>query len=471
MVFSSISFLFYILPLFWLIDRILKPTKHYNLRNLGIIFVSLVFYTWGEGGNVFLLIIIALINYILGRVIAKNKQKLVLTAGIALNLLTLFYYKYLAWVLSLLYSYDAISQLFPPPSPAIGASVMPLGISFFIFHAISYIIDVYREDIEPARSWADFFAYFCMFPHLVAGPIVRYAQVRHEIADRGPDWSLFNFGLYRFLIGLNKKVIIANSVSVLADAAFSQNASGSLGLADAWIGILAYSVQIYFDFSGYSDMAIGLAAMAGFKFEENFRRPYSAASIKDFWRRWHISLSSWFRDYLYIPLGGNRRGKFISWRNMIIVFFLCGLWHGANATFVVWGLWHGCFLIVERFKWVENLLNKVPAPLQRLYAMLVVLLGWVFFRAENMTAAMGYFASLGGGSLTEVTLTFHSFGCVMLVAALILCLLPDRVLPKATSHAPQEFGSLAFFLQMILAFFSLSMLLASARNPFIYFNF
>jgi len=310
-----------------------------------------------------------------------------------------------------------------------------------------------------------------MFPHLVAGPIVRYAQVRHEIADRGPDWNLFNFGVYRFLIGLNKKVIIANSVSILADSAFSQNASGSLGMADAWIGILAYSVQIYFDFSGYSDMAIGLAAMAGFKFEENFRRPYSAASIKDFWRRWHISLSSWFRDYLYIPLGGNRRGKFISWRNMIIVFFLCGLWHGANSTFVVWGLWHGCFLIIERFKWVENVLIRVPVLLQRFYAMLVVLLGWVFFRAENLDAALDYMAKLGSGSLTEITLTFYSFGCTMLVVALILCLLPDRLLPKATSHNPKDFGSFAFCLQMALAFFSLSMLLVNARNPFIYFNF
>jgi len=227
---------------------------------------------------------------------------------------------------------------------------MPLGISFFTFHAISYLVDIHRKDIKPARSVADFFAYFCMFPHLVADPIVRYAQIREQISGRRPDRELFNFGVYRFLLGLNKKVIIANSVSVIADTAFTNNMLGSgLGMMDAWVGIAAYTIQIYFDFSAYSDMAIGLAAMPGFRFEENFRRPYSSASIKEFWRRWHISLSSWFRDYLYIPLGGNRKGNLVSFCNLIIVFFLCGLWHGANLTFIIWGLWHGGFLVIERF--------------------------------------------------------------------------------------------------------------------------
>jgi len=311
-----------------------------------------------------------------------------------------------------------------------------------------------------------------MFPHLVADPIVRYAQVREQISQRGPDRELFNFGVYRFLLGLNKKVIIANSVSVVADAAFTNNTFGNgLGMMDAWIGIAAYTIQIYFDFSAYSDMAIGLAAMAGFRFEENFRRPYSSVSIKEFWRRWHISLSGWFRDYLYIPLGGNRKGNLVSFRNLIIVFFLCGLWHGANFTFIIWGLWHGGFLVIERFQAVEGVFNRIPIALKRLYALLVVMLGWVFFRADTMSDAGFYLGSLFSFNFSEVTLTFHAFGCLVLVLAGVLCLIPDRLLPQPTSHTPQQFKTPVFALQASLAVVSIAMLLASSRNPFIYFNF
>jgi len=427
-------------------------------RNLGLTFVSLLFYTWGEGRNVFLLLLMAAVNYGWGLAVARYRNRAVLAAGIGLNLLILLKYKYFYWILSLLHLGDAM------PTQV----MMPLGISFFTFHAISYLVDIDRQDIKPARSGADFFAYFCMFPHLVAGPIVRYAQIKDQISRRSLDLELFKFGIYRFLLGLNKKVIIANSVSVVADSAF---AHADLGMLDAWIGIAAYTAQIYFDFSAYSDMAIGLAAMAGFRFDENFRRPYSALSVKDFWRRWHISLSSWFRDYVYIPLGGNRNGHLHSLRNLMIVFFLCGLWHGANLTFIIWGLWHGGFLVLERFKPIEEILKKLPLMLKRLYVLVIVMLGWVFFRADTLADAGNYIASLFSLNFSEVTLTFHTLGCLVLAIASVLCLLPDRYLPQPTSHTPTRFKALAFALQMALAVISIALLLASARNPFIYFNF
>lgn len=347
---------------------------------------------------------------------------------------------------------------------------MPLGISFFTFHAIRYLIDVYRRHIPPAKNALDFLTYFCMFPHLVAGPIVRYAQVKDDLGARGPDKELFAFGMYRFLVGLNKKVIIANSVAVMADSAFSMSTVGTLHFFDAWLGITAYAVQIYFDFSGYSDMAIGLAAMAGFRFEENFLRPYSSASIREFWRRWHISLSSWLRDYLYIPLGGSRHGEFATYRNLLLVFFLCGLWHGADVTFILWGLWHGVFLVLERLP-VGRMLERLPGILCRGYTLLVVLVGWVFFRAENIGAAGTYLSDMFTVSFAPVALSYHATACVALVAGTVLCLLPDRFFPAPTSRMAGSFPASAYWLQALLAVLSVALLLIGARNPFIYFDF
>ena len=320
MVFASLSFMFILLPLFLAADFIVRYffykkracslhrfRKRWWLgeypahetasgRNVVLLALSLLFYVWGEAANVFILIALGIINYYAGILIVHRKdRRLAAVFFIILNLAVLIGFKYTYWILSF------ISPALMTKQPA-----LPLGISFFTFHAISYLIDVWRGHIRPAKSVLDFLTYFCMFPHLVAGPIVRYAQVQEDLAFRGPDRELFCYGMYRFLVGLNKKVLIANSVSQIADTAFVLSAGGHLQFFDAWLGIIAYSVQIYFDFSGYSDMAIGLAAMAGFRFEENFRRPYSSTSIRDFWRRWHISLSSWLRDYLYIPLGGSR---------------------------------------------------------------------------------------------------------------------------------------------------------------------
>jgi len=432
------------------------------LRNAGLLFASLLFYTWGESTNVFLLLAMGILNYTAGNYLPRAKNpRFYMALFVSVNLSVLIGCKYAFWLLSFVLPAFAEKEMF-----------MPLGISFFTFHAVSYLIDVYRSHIQPAKTALDFLTYFCMFSHLVAGPIVRYTQVKDDLPTRGPDKDLLSFGMYRFLLGLNKKVIIANSVAVLADSAFSMSGLGNLHFFDAWLGIMAYAIQIYFDFSGYSDMAIGLAAMAGFHFEENFRRPYSSTNIREFWRRWHISLSSWLRDYLYIPLGGSKGSRQATYRNLLIVFFLCGLWHGADVTFILWGVWHGLFLVIERLP-AGRLLEKMPALLSRIYTLVVVLVGWVFFRAENIGAAWAYLKEMFVFSLTPggPSLTYYPMACAALAVGGVLCLLPDKFLPDPASRNASAFPASAYCLQALLAVASVALLLTGARNPFIYFNF
>lgn len=460
MVFSSLSFIFLLLPFALIVDNWARAFANIRLRNVFLLCISLLFYSWGEAYNVFLLLALGVTNYIGGLNISHSvNKKFHLVALIIINLAVLFYYKYFVWVMSLVL-----------PNVEVDHYAMPLGISFFTFHALSYIIDIYRGQIKPAKNALDFLTYFCMFPHLVAGPIVRFAQVNNDIIRRGPSVELIQFGIYRFLVGLNKKVLIANSAAHLADAAFANSISG-IGMLDAWIGIFAYAIQIYFDFSGYSDMAIGLAAMLGFHFEENFKRPYSSASIKEFWRRWHISLSTWFRDYVYIPLGGSKSGKWGTYRNLLIVFFLCGLWHGANMTFIIWGLWHGLFLIFERLKPIANMIERLPVFVMRFYTLLVVLIGWVFFRSADLSAAMIYLQQMFSFEGLNFTLGYYKLASLLTFIGIILVLLPDRFIPQPTCHRPFAFGFGVYFVQMLLFIASLSMLLTSSRNPFIYFNF
>lgn len=460
MVFASLVFIFFVLPLFLALDSSARAFKSVPLRNVVLLFMSLLFYTWGESANVLILFALGVLNYIAGNYLPKSKNpRLWLGVFIAVNLAVLVGFKYTFWVVS-----------FILPEVSAKKVSMPLGISFFTFHAISYLIDIYRRQISPAKSALDFLTYFCMFPHLVAGPIVRYAQVQDDLSARGPSRELFAFGMYRFLLGLNKKVIIANSVATIADSAFSMSSLGTLHFFDAWLGIIAYALQIYFDFSGYSDMAIGLAAMAGFHFEENFRRPYSSFSIRDFWRRWHISLSSWLRDYLYIPLGGSRYGSLSTYRNLLLVFFLCGLWHGADVTFVLWGLWHGLFLVLERIlpgKGVEGLPNIIT----RVYTLVIVLIGWVFFRAENIGAAGTYLKDMFTPSFSPLALTYHTTAFMAVLVGTALCLAPDRLFPDPTSRKAGNFPAIALYAQSVLAVVSVALLLGGARNPFIYFDF
>ena len=409
---------------------------------------------------------LAVINLGLGKllIMSDRRRRAVLVTGIVLNLLVLFFYKYLFWVVS-----SATEWLSLPPVPHIHDRALPLGISFFTFHAVSYLVDLYKGKIGP-HTGLDFLTYYFMFPHLVAGPIVRFSDVQADIDGRdasGFDRSLFVWGVWRFIIGLNKKVLIANSVAPIADLAF-HNLTGSVSMGTAWLGMVAYTVQIYFDFSGYSDMAIGLAAMAGIRFHENFNAPYTSVSIRDFWRRWHISLSSWLRDYVYIPLGGSRCSTAKLYRNLLIVFLLCGIWHGAQSTFVLWGLFHGGFLILERTRfgrWVEAL----PKWVQHGYCLLIVMLGWVLFRAENLPQALGYWQSLVMGMPT-LDIPTGWLNVVALAAGCLIALFGRRFYLRQDAFAPVVTTWL-YAVNLLLFVLSLMVLYSGTRNPFIYFNF
>jgi alginate O-acetyltransferase complex protein AlgI len=439
---------------------IAKAIDSSKFRNLGLLIISLFFYLWGEASNVFLLIFLGWLNYKFGSYIEKtNRPRYYLAIFIAINLLALIGCKYSYWLLSFIFSRFENKPI-----------KIPIGISFFTFHAISYLIDIYRKKIKPSRTMLNFLTYFCMFPHLVAGPIVRYSSVENDLENSGSNFDLFSFGLFRFLLGLNKKVILANTVSLIADNAFTMSWIGTLNGFDAWIGIIAYTMQIYFDFSGYSDMAIGLAAMAGFKFDENFLRPYSSLGIRDFWRRWHISLSSWLLDYLYIPLGGSRVKNLLIYRNLLIVFLICGIWHGANLTFVIWGLWHGSFLIFERI-YYKKLTSYVSNFVIRIYTIMVIIIGWVFFRSPNLHEAVVYLRNLFSFSLNKGFLLFEPYsGCVLIISILI-CFIPQKYLSSATSKSPLNFSNANYIFQLLLSIISVILLLAGMRNPFIYFNF
>jgi len=397
MVFSSLTFLFIFLPSVLFIYYLINT----RFRNIFLTIASLIFYAWGEQKLVMLMIFSISINYLGGILISlmaregrSKASRIFLFFFVAMNVLILGYFKYTNFIIANINEMGILSF------SSLNEIILPIGISFFTFQGMSYLIDVYYEKVDSQKSLVSLALYISMFPQLIAGPIVRYIDVSKQIeADRKFDILQFQRGVIRFIIGLFKKVIIANQMGFMADFVF--NNSGEVGSVSLWIGVVSYAFQIYFDFSGYSDMAIGLGKMFGFDFLENFNHPYISKSIQEFWRRWHISLSSWFRDYLYIPLGGNRKGIGRTYVNLIIVFFITGLWHGASWNFIFWGLFHGFFLIWERIG-LSKFLNKAPNFVGHIYLALVVLVGWVFFRAENLSDAWQYlegmFAFRKGGN-------------------------------------------------------------------------
>ena len=388
MVFSSVSFLFYFLPAF-LICYFAVPGL--RAKNLVLLAFSLVFYAWGGLANVVVLAVSIVANYFFALLIDTRLERWrlrMLGLAVAANLAGLIAFKYagfLAENLNLLLPEGA--QL-PVVHPA-----LPLGISFFTFHAISYLVDVYRHKARANGRFEEIAVYITMFPQLVAGPIVRYSTIAHRIRARRTTLGRVSAGLRIFVIGLSWKVLIADEVAPIVSAVF--DSTGTPNLGEAWLGVSAYALQIYFDFGGYSNMAIGLALAMGLKFPRNFNLPYGALSITDFWRRWHMSLSSWFRDYVYIPLGGNRRGHVSTAVNLWTVFLLCGLWHGASWTFVIWGVHHGTFLVLERTR-LGAMLRESPRLVRHAYVLLVVLTSWVWFRANSLPGALDLFAGLAG---------------------------------------------------------------------------
>jgi alginate O-acetyltransferase complex protein AlgI len=483
MVFSSPVFLFLFLPIILGLYLVLPRPA----RNPLLLTASLFFYLWGE--KLYVLVLIGSIgaNYVAGlwldRVRGRSSARLVIALAIAANLGLLAAFKYANFLVSNL---NVVLDRLHWPAVELEPIHLPLGISFFTFHALSYLIDVYRQEVPALKSPLNFALYISFFPQSIAGPIVRYADIASQLRRRLHTVEGFATGVRRFVVGLAKKMVVANTLAAPADAIFNLPAE-ELTASLAWLGVVCYTLQIYFDFSGYSDMAIGLARFFGFRFRENFHYPYIAGSVTEFWRRWHISLSTWYRDYVYIPLGGNRLGRVRLYFNLVTVFFLCGLWHGASWTFVIWGLFHGAFLVLERTvigRWLE----RTWAPVRHLYTLLVVMVGWVLFKAATLPKAMSFLSAMtgfgvGAGARYHPGVYLNNLVTGVLVIGIIGCLPVVPVLARVGERLTASGrGKLALFWETIFTFAPVlahaflllvsSMLLAGGTyNPFIYFRF
>jgi alginate O-acetyltransferase complex protein AlgI len=483
MVFSSPIFLFLFLP----VVLALTALPGLRLRNSLLLVFSVVFYAWGEVIFVFLMLGSALLNHFLGQWVDREtepaRRKWAVGVAVALNIGMLVFFKYANFAVANLNDLLAVVNMPPMHMDPVR---LPIGISFFTFHALSYVIDIYRRKWTAAKNPADVALYIFFFPQLIAGPILRWSAIAPQLTKRVVTREGFAEGVRRFAGGLAKKMLVANVVAVPVDKIFALPLN-ELTPALAWLAVICYTLQIYFDFSGYSDMAVGLGKMFGFQFLENFNFPYTAQSIKDFWRRWHISLSTWFRDYLYIPMGGNRCPVWRTHLNLVIVFFLCGLWHGASWTFVIWGLYHGMFLVLERTRfgqWLEAL----PRPLRHGYALLVVMAGWVLFRADSFGHATTFLGTLAGFSAgvnpAQKIARYWSHELGWCIALGVMFSMPawdwirssaravQRWVPAALQPATQAVGQgLQLFLVVAALMFSAAWLAGGTYNPFIYFRF
>lgn len=461
MLFSSPVFVFIFLPIVILINLLL-PIK---LSNIWLLLVSLVFYAWGEPVYIILLLISSLVNYFFAILIKKNDEKkpakkAYLTLNIIFNLGLLGVFKYSNFVI------DSINNLLNTNIDLVDIA-LPIGISFYTFQTMSYVIDVYRNKVEVQKSYPKLLLYISFFPQLIAGPIVKYRDIEREIDNRTVNLNKMTLGMERFIIGLGKKMLISNTMAFVADSIYALEAY-QINSFVVLIGAISYMLQIYFDFSGYSDMAIGLGKIFGFNFLENFNYPYISQSIQEFWRRWHISLSTWFKEYVYIPLGGNRKGKFRTVLNKIIVFFLTGLWHGASWNFVVWGLFNGLFLLLEE---LVLRLKKWPRFIRHIYTITIVLISFIFFRADTMAQALDFIGGLTNFSTMspEVSGLMNTLINVKFIFILILAIIGStpfvkRLLDRININI--KFIFLIFV--WILCLLNLS---AATYNPFIYFRF
>jgi alginate O-acetyltransferase complex protein AlgI len=478
MVFSSVTFLFFFLPLTLLFCML---TRKVSWQNAVLLVASAIFYAWGEPRFVPVLAASILFSFICGKQLARNEgglRKFWLTVGVVLNLLLLVVCKYANFIFdnyNLLAASAGFSEVRISPIP------LALGISFFVFQAISYLVDIYRRQASPARNLASVALYLSMFPQLIAGPIVRYASIDRHLRRRLQSPGRRGYGWKLFVIGLAQKVLVADLVSTIADATWLPISLSVLDSGLAWVGLAAYTLQIYFDFAGYSNMAIGIGLMLGFGFPRNFRFPYLAISVADFWRRWHISLSTWFRDYLYIPLGGNRHGEWRTYRNLLIVFVLCGFWHGASWTFLIWGLHHGIFLVAERTL-LRRAISAAPTWIRHVYVMLVVMTGWVWFRSESLDQAMRMFHALFGalrhsGDALQVMNAINPLSLTAMIAGTLFALdLPRRLGVSIRPRLRVTAGTPAFrvtseFMLLSLFVVTLSFVASGAYSPFLYFRF
>lgn len=474
MVFSSIVFILYFLPLL-LAVYYLADIKY---KNAVLLAFSIAFYSWGAPQFIFVIIGTTLLDYYLVKWIwsseNESKRKLLLVLSVGVNLSLLFYFKYCNFFID---NINELLSLLGIKKLTILEVVLPIGISFYTFETITYVVDVFRKIHKPLDKFSSYLLYILLFPKLIAGPIIRYHDIGEQLEKRALDETANNFltGLYRFIIGLSKKVLIANQVGIVADEVFNLGMA-ELGTTNAWIGILAYTLQIYFDFSGYSDMAIGLSAMFGFRIKENFDNPYISSSITEFWRRWHISLGNWMRNYLYIPLGGNKvDSSFRIYSNLWIVFLASGLWHGAAWNFVVWGVFHGSFLVAERM-FLQKLYKKLPSSIVVLSTFIIVMIGWVFFRSESLTHALHFLSrmfsinttiSLAGNTMFWITIAFALFFSFWGYFSF------GQQSQQFFYRTEQSLSShlLLFPLMFLLLIICISFIAGSGFNPFIYFRF
>ena len=465
MVFADLFFLFAFLPAFALCYGLASLAEGNRLKNSVLVVFSLVFYAWGEPLYVFLLVACAFLNWLFGRGLdrAGKGRGLLLALGLAANLAILGTFKYLGFFADLLGRFGLEVHV---PELA-----LPIGISFYTFQSISYLVDVYRKESKAQKRFGDLLLYIAMFPQLIAGPIVRYGTIAREINKRQVSWQDMADGSFRFIIGLGKKVILANQLSEVSDQFLAGDLT-SLSTAGAWVGLLAFTLQIYFDFSGYSDMAIGIGRCLGFHFKENFDHPYCCNSITDFWRRWHISLGSFFRDYLYIPLGGNRRHQFF---NILVVWFLTGMWHGASWNFILWGVYFGLIVALEKYtilRW------RVPAFVLHLYSLLLVILGWGIFYFVDFSRMTSFFQILFGQAAQFSDFTVGSAlrsRFWLSIGAVVFCLPVGRWLQGLIGEKHFLGRSILSLSKMVIAIavlsISVALLVGATNNPFIYTRF
>ncbi len=480
MVFTTYLFVFYFLPvllaLYYALEGLSRRAGASDGRtclilNTLLVFASYIFYGWWNPWFVFLMLGITVVNYVCGRVVGSPEvgprlKFWVATCAVVVSLGTLGFFKYFMFLETNL---NQVAAWFGAGTARVLAITLPIGISFYTFHALSYTLDVHHGTAPPVRSFVDFACYIALFPQLVAGPIIRYNTVADQLVSRAHTWEKFASGVVLFGLGFAKKILLANPMGRVADAAFGAQ---SLAAQDAWFGVLAYALQIYFDFSGYSDMAVGLGRMVGFEFQKNFDSPYQAESITDFWRRWHISLSTFLRDYLYFPLGGNRRGESRTYFNLILVMLLGGLWHGANWTFIAWGGYHGILLALERFRGKRSPYERWPRPVRVAATFALVLISWVLFRSANPHETVTYLGAMigqggsGSGALLAPALLYTQRTLLIMAVGAVVVAWPiqahdwskEVTLPKAILVHP-------LFCLALLVMFSQSF------NPFLYFQF
>lgn len=466
MVFTSAVFVFIFLPVVLAGGIILR--KHINISNLFLFFMSLIFYAWGKPKYVLLMLFSIICNYCLALLIEKTKYRnFWLIVAIFINIGVLFFFKYANWVLSI------FNRMFNT-SLYSKSMMLPIGISFYTFQALSYVIDVWKKKTPAQKSFIGVGLYIILFPQLVAGPIVRYTDIEQQIKERLMTSDKISDGIERFLVGFSKKILLADSFAAIADKVFLMNNENTLGMVFAWLGAIAYAMQIYFDFSGYSDMAIGLGKILGFSFPENFNYPYMASTITDFWRRWHISLSKWFRDYVYIPLGGNRHGTGRMIISLAITWLATGIWHGANVTFLIWGAIYGGIIILEKLlklpEYVEK--NRIYKMCYRCFSILLIIICWVIFRADNIREAFVYlktmFCMKVSRSDLDITFLYIREYICEIMAGIAFCFPVGNWL-KGTKSNGMQWGIL--LAEWLLFIVSVSYMVKGAYSPFIYFNF